>query len=130
MAVLFAGGNLKVTAVSGNTVTVQGTPNACGGGKTAELRRSATGVREFVGDVVSSKKLDGGKYAITFDPGKLPSSTRPSVGESLLIYCSNTKSGGTGTIPGIGSTGDSSVASLPWMWIIGGGLVLWLVTKD
>lgn len=139
MAFLFGfGGNLKVTAVSGNTVTVSGSPQSCGGGKTAELRRPGkVGIQEFVGDVTSSKSMGGGKYQIGFNPGSLPSSTRPKVGESLIIYCANVSSGssaggtkGGGGIESLAGEGSTSLLSSPLVWLVGGGIALFLIMRD
>lgn len=135
MAIFFAGGNLKVIAASGSSVTVQGTPNSCGGGKTAELRRPGEkGIMEFVGDVTGSSSLGGGKYSISYDAGSLPSSTRPKVGESLIIYCSNAKSSSSGSRDGAGTklpgAGAAAPGGVPWIYLIGGGLLLYFVMKD
>ena len=67
-----------VRAVNGNVVTVSVQPLNCSGH--GEVRRQASGIAEFVGDVTN---ISG--YNITLNYASLPLSTRPQVGESLYI---------------------------------------------
>jgi len=123
-----AAGDLKVLSASGNTVTVSGTPGTCVAAKVAELRRHTTGIMEFVGDVLTKTKIGDSKYKFTFDPGTLPVTTRPKVGQFLYIYCSGSKpsgtsAGGTTTTTTTSAGGSDilsgfSLSSIPtWGWI-------------
>jgi PKD repeat protein len=67
-----------VRAVNGLTITADVQVKNCPGH--GEIRRRATGIQEFVGDIV---RISG--YNITFDPVSLPLSTRPQVGERLYV---------------------------------------------
>lgn len=75
----FDGQTFSVVAVSGRVITSDTTfvecPGLCG-----EIRRNAAGIREFVGDV---DEVSGNQ--VTYDPGNLPASTAPEVGESLRV---------------------------------------------
>lgn len=67
-----------VISVSGTVATIDKNfrgCNACG-----EVRRQATGIQEFVGDVID---ITGNK--ITFDYGNLPLGTRPKPGERMYL---------------------------------------------
>jgi len=67
-----------VKAVNGNTITADVQLKSCP--SCGEIRRRATGIQEFVGDLV---RISG--YNLTFDPKSLPLSTRPAVGEKLYV---------------------------------------------
>ena len=67
-----------VRAVNGFTITADVQPLNCSGH--GEIRRRATGIMEFVGDIT---QISGN--SITFNPHSLPTSTRPQVGERLYI---------------------------------------------
>ena len=67
-----------VRAVNGLTITADAQPLSCRGH--GEIRRRASGLMEFVGDIT---RISGNN--ITFDPKSLPTYTRPQVGERLYI---------------------------------------------
>lgn len=74
----FRGNKFTVISVSGTTMTTDKSfrgCNACG-----EVRRAATGIREFVGDLT-----DLTSNRITLDYVDLPESTRPQPGENLYL---------------------------------------------
>ncbi len=72
--------HFTVLAVSGLTITANVTFQNCPG-RSGEIRRQGvSGLKEFVGDVVT---LSGNQ--VTFNPGTLPASCLPVVGEDLYL---------------------------------------------
>jgi PKD repeat protein len=67
-----------VKAVNGFVITADVLIPSCP--SCGEIRRRASGIQEFVGDLV---RISG--YNLTFDPVSLPLSTRPVVGERLYV---------------------------------------------
>lgn len=123
-------GDLKILAVSGNSIKVSGTPGTCTGAKVPEIRRHATGIMEFVGDLTSTQKLANNQYQLGFNPGTLPATARPKVGQIVYIYCSGAKSAAgsssstaTNPLVGSGPFGLSNTSLL----IIGGVAVLGVI---
>ena len=139
-------GDLKIVSVNGNVVEVSGQPTACAG-KTPELRRHATGINEFVGDITNSARLANGHYKLSLDFGVLKSRagwTMPKKGATVYVYCSSASGGGGGstgggdTGGGTGGGGGSSIvptstgglSGIPtWALLVGGGVLIYLLVK-
>lgn len=124
--------DMKVTGVSGNAVTLKpALMFKCPSGKQAELRRHASGIKEFVGDITGKS---GNKY--TLDYGTL--SGRPKVGETVYIYCGGSGGSSSSKKDDSSSSDLSSSSIFPgeegmgipvWVWVIGGALLLAIVLK-
>src|SRR5262249_11029645 len=75
----FQGQEFTVVAVDGHTITANVDFEICSQ-RCPEIRRDATGIREFVGDA-----FDFNGNQVSFNPGDLPPSTAPQVGETLRM---------------------------------------------